>query len=408
MKTILISALGCGPGLGSEQGVGWNWIMQMAKTNRLHVITITRRKEEIERAIPEKYRSNVTFHYYDVTKTVIRLLPPATILFYLQYTLWQIGIIPLIWKLKKEHKFDFSMHLTFGSIWMPTFLPLFNIPFIWGPLGGAEAVPKSFFKSMGGSFYDSTMQKVRYILIKSISYNPFMLFSISRSKIILARTKDTARAVPQKYQYKVRQILETAMEEFPSYTSNRDANKDGKIRLLSTGRLVPFKNHITAIRALSLLQKPYDLVYTIVGSGADKERLESETKRLGLENIVEFIPSVPREDILRMLNEYDIYLFPSLREGGSWALMEAMAMALPVVCVNSSGMSIITDEQSAIRLEVTDPDQMAKDMAKAIEELIENPEKRTQMGLAAQQRITNEFTWEAKGIFMDKLFNELS
>lgn len=38
MRKILISAYGCEPLKGSESGVGWNWILQMAKKNQLHII----------------------------------------------------------------------------------------------------------------------------------------------------------------------------------------------------------------------------------------------------------------------------------------------------------------------------------------------------------------------------------
>ena len=39
MKTILVSAYACEPLKGSEQGVGWNWVLQLAKKNNVHVIT---------------------------------------------------------------------------------------------------------------------------------------------------------------------------------------------------------------------------------------------------------------------------------------------------------------------------------------------------------------------------------
>ena len=103
----------------------------------------------------------------------------------------------------------------------------------------------------------------------------------------------------------------------------------------------------------------------------------------------------------------DIYLFPSLREGGSWALMEAMAIGLPVICLNWSGMEIITDEQSAIRLPVTNPKQMPKDLASAICKLIDNPTLRNEMGIHGRERIKNVFNWDAKGVFMENLLNEL-
>lgn len=407
MRTILVSAMGCAPGLGSELGVGWNWVMQLAKTNTVHVVTVVRRREEIEQAIPAEYRSRLTFHYYDLPSGMIRLLPPGSILFYVQCALWQAGIYPLIRRLKRRVRFDFSVHLTFGSIWIPTILPLFDIPFVWGPFGGVEGVPQCFLKSMGGSFYDVAMDRLRYLWVKSIPVNPFIMFSLWRARAILVRTNDTGKAIPRRFQQKVRQVLETAMEKFSESPCTDKTRRDGKVRILSTGRLTPSKNQITAIRALGMLDGDCDFVYTLVGAGPDGERLRKEVRAVGLDEKVHFAGNLSRTDVLRMLHDYDIYLFPSLREGGSWALMEAMEAGLPVVCLDSSGMSVITDEQSAVRLAVTNPEQMVMDMAAAVKMLIDNPDRRKLLGEAARRRIEKEFNWESKGMFMNELFSEL-
>lgn len=124
-------------------------------------------------------------------------------------------------------------------------------------------------------------------------------------------------------------------------------------------------------------------------------------------NNVNIIAEMPRQEVLHLVEQSDIFLFPSLREGGSWSLMEAMAIGLPVICLDWAGMSITTDDDCAIRLSVSNPEQMPKDMAAAIIKLIENPELRRQMGEAGRKRIKEVFNWEAKGCFMENLLKEL-
>ena len=70
MRTILISAYGCEPLKGSEQGVGWNWILQMAKNNILHVITRANNQSAIESHLPDNLSENITFHYYDTNSFI--------------------------------------------------------------------------------------------------------------------------------------------------------------------------------------------------------------------------------------------------------------------------------------------------------------------------------------------------
>lgn len=84
-----------------------------------------------------------------------------------------------------------------------------------------------------------------------------------------------------------------------------------------------------------------------------------------------------------------------------------MVIGLPVICLNWAGMSITTDDSCAIRLPVTNPEQMPKDMAEAIVKLVENPELRRQMGENGRKRIQTVFNWEAKGQFMEELLAEL-
>lgn len=145
MRTILVSAYGCEPIKGSEAGVGWNWVLQMAKTNYLHVITRANNQEPIEAHLPEELKEKITFHYYDTPNFIKRLKNKAKGL-YFYYFFWQLGIIPLVRQIIRKNEIDYTMHLTFGSMWMPTFLPLFKTPFIWGPVGGGDCEPKSFLK----------------------------------------------------------------------------------------------------------------------------------------------------------------------------------------------------------------------------------------------------------------------
>ncbi|MFH5886175.1 glycosyltransferase family 4 protein [Halalkalibaculum sp. DA3122] len=405
MRKILVSAYGCEPLKGSEQGVGWNWVLQMAKHNKVHVITRANNQEPIEAHLCEDVKFNITFHYYDTNDFIKGLKNKAKGL-YFYYFCWQVGIIPLVLKLKKEISFDYSMHLTFGSMWMPTFLPLFNIPFIWGPVGGGDNEPESFSTVL--SYREWFLHYVRKLMHRTSFLNPFIMLPAIKAQAILVRTKNSAQVIPGKYRDKVEVILETAMEnDVFNYSKDYSLCKDSSIRLVSTGRLMPSKNIVSAVKALDQLPFSRHVIYTIIGSGPERKRIEQEIDGLDLNDQVEIISEVPRKQVLEKLSESDIYLFPSLREGGSWALMEAMAVGLPVICLKWSGMEIITDQESAILLPVTDPEQMPRDMAKAICRLIDDPELRKRMGKAGRERIKNEFNWEAKGKFMERLLDEL-
>jgi glycosyltransferase involved in cell wall biosynthesis len=403
MRKILVSAYACEPLKGSEQSVGWNMVLQISKHSEVHVITRTNNKEFIESNLPSNNKKNIFFHYYD-TNFFIRKFKKKEKGVYFYYICWQIGIIPLVRRLTKLYYFDYSMHLTFGNVWLPTFLPFFYPAFIWGPLGGGESVPYSFIRSL--SLKGKVLQLIRYALKVIMLLNPFFLYISLSAKIILCRTENTSRLFLRKLRNKIYLLSDGAIEP-QVFKYKMSFHENGVINIITTSRLIHTKNIITVIRSVLYIPSSYKIKLTIVGSGPEKNNLEIAINRYGIKDRVNMIPTVSREEVLQMLAKSDIYLFASLKEACNLSLLEAMAVGLPVICLNWSGMAISTDESCAIRLPVTNPEQMPKDMAVAICKLIDNPEMRRQMGNAGRKRVKAIFNWETKGIFVDNLFAEL-
>ena len=321
MKTILVSAYGCEPNKGSEAGVGWNWVLQMAKHNRLHVITRANNQELIEAHLPLESKEKIKFYYYDAPEFIKSLKNKSKGL-YFYYFCWQLGIIPLVRQILKQNKIDYTMHLTFGSMWMPTFLPFFRTAFIWGPVGGGDCEPKSFLKVL--PLKQKIMQTARYVMNTLSFLHPSIMFPATRAKVILARTENSANVIPRSLKYKTKIILETAMEDavFELKKKNRE---DDEIRLITSGRLLPNKNILTAVRSLKYVNNKQKVSLSIVGSGYQKKEILKEVEKNGWKDCVKIYDELPRQKVLELLEHSDIFLFPSLREGGSWSLMEAMA-----------------------------------------------------------------------------------
>lgn len=401
MKSILVSAYGCEPDKGSEAGVGWQWILQMAKFAKLHVITRANNRESIEAALPNSSTRNIVFHYYDAPHFIKKFKKRAKGL-YIYNLLWQLGTIPIIKKILREESIDYTHYLTFGSMWMPTVLPFFDTPFIWGPVGGGDCEPMTFAKVL--PFKERVILLFRHILNWSSFCNPLVLLPAWRARIILCRTYNSSKIIPKCFADKIRIVQETGMEllEAKRYELERSC-----LKIITTGRLMYSKNIISAIHALALLPENVKYEYTVVGSGPAKSMLQEAAKKLGIDQRVIFVDEVTRAEVISMLRESDLFLFPSLREGASWSLMEAMSVGLPSICLNWAGMQVTTDDSCAVRLPVTDAKQMPHDIANAIKMFIENPSKLEIMGRAARERIKEHFAWNAKGDFMKKLLQEM-
>ncbi len=407
MKRILISAYGCEPGKGSEQGVGWNWTLQLARFADLVVLTRSNNRASIEAALPAEIRDRVRFEYYDLPPAIARFKRKEKGL-YFYYLLWQWGAYRRARELIHQMRFDFVISLTFGSIWMPTFMHKLPVPFIWGPIGGGEAVPFRLIPML--PWRARVIQYFRYFLMVSIRLNPLVMQPIRQADLILARTADTARLVPIQYANKVQVCLETAVsEELLSYTGQSKVFKhSSRFRVIYSGRLVALKSVATALQAISMVVAAgLTIEFVLVGDGPEREHLEEMVVKLGISGAVHFLGTMTQAQVMNELIQSDAYLFPSLKEGGVWSLMEAMSVGLPVICVNTSGMRAITDESSAIRVEPVSQAHLVEGFAEALTLLANSPQLRRSLGDNARRRIETFFRWDHKGEFVRDLLEKL-
>lgn len=399
---FLVSAYGCEPNKGSEPGIGWQWCLQLARFGEVHIITRSNNKENIDTGLSylaKDTRDKLYFYYYDTSK-IIRSIKKGDHNLYPYYFCWQIGAYRLAKTICQSKKFDYCFALTFGSIWMPTFMYKLPIPFVWGPIGGGEAVPDEYLELMGKKA--SLLQRFRKIMIKTVRINPLVINPIKKAKYVIARTEDTAKLIPHKYNNKVKVCLETAIDlgEITTKEYNQEVNASKKCRLIYTGRLIKLKGLDLVFHAISKCDCKNQFEFVLVGDGDQRNHLESLAKSLNIEDRIYFIGKKSRSELLQILHEGDIYIFPSFKEGGSWALMEAMGCALPVICLDTSGMHIITDDKSAIRIPVGDSDNTVERYKNAIEKLVNDVQLRQQMGICARNRIEKVFNWDEKGEFL--------
>ena len=172
--TVLISAYACEPYKGSEPGAGWNWIKQISRFHKAYVITRENNRGPIEKALLKEPMPNVVWVYYDLPEWV-KLCKKKLNNIHFYYYLWQIGIYFIARRLHKEINFDLVHHITFASYWMPSFLSFLSPPFIWGPVGSADSVPVSFYKTF--NFKGKFLEYSRYIFQRIGENNPFTRYT---------------------------------------------------------------------------------------------------------------------------------------------------------------------------------------------------------------------------------------
>jgi glycosyltransferase involved in cell wall biosynthesis len=168
--------------------------------------------------------------------------------------------------------------------------------------------------------------------------------------------------------------------------------------VLFTGRLVAIKNVEMLIHSAALARDcGVHFRLRIVGDGPERSALEALVIRLDLAPRVDFAGAVSRSRVFDELRQAEVYAFPSLKEGGPWSLMEAMCAGLPVICLDTSGMSVLTDESTAIRIAPTSREAIIRGMAEGLAALCASRELRARLGQAGRARMRDVFLWDRKG-----------
>lgn len=170
--------------------------------------------------------------------------------------------------------------------------------------------------------------------------------------------------------------------------------------ILSVGELIPRKNQEVIINAVASLNNP-NIKYIICGAGKRLEFLKSLTKRLKIENSVQFLGL--RYDIDEILKVSDIFAHPSKGEGLGIAPIEAMAAGLPLITSNVQGIKDFSiDGKTGFSLDPND----IKGFAKALNTLINDKKLRSSMGIY-NKKVVEKYSIKNSTKDMELIINEL-
>lgn len=391
MHKLLFSAFSCLPDRGSEPGVGWNWAIQAAQNIDLDVTVLTRTKcrKKIEPALEKLGLSNLHFLYVPSSAK----LREKSI--YLEYVAWQRAAYLYMKKNYGPNDFDCLWHITFGNVFLPIWTHRLPYKFIWGPMGGGEHVRPSFYKAF--PFKSSLSHRAKHALIKTSKLNPVVQGPAKKASLILARTDETKALLRDAYKVKTWITLETRMDasSVPSSCHFVKPFEDGRLHICYTGRLIALKNVDKLLSAVSsLLDEGAPITLHLVGEGPLKQELGGAFERHISAGLIRFHGQLSREEALKIVAACPVFAFPSLKEGGSWSLMEAMILGRAIFCFDSSGMHEMVDDSSALLIPMTEPADVEEQFKDAIRRLTEDRKLVTSLGAAARTRAQEIFCWD--------------
>lgn len=406
-KTILATTYAVNPTKGSEDAMGWNYILQIARFNE--VISITRENnqaaiEEYIAANPNPIFDNITFVYFD-TPYWTRFWKKGSRGAMLYYWMWQRAIPGFV--KKQGIDFDIVHNATFPNDWTPSYLWKLKKPFVWGPIGHHPLIPSQYLAPYAHSYW--IKDRLTW-LIK----NAFWKLSFGLKKT--AKNADFIYAMNSSVKDKI-QLKEGKHFIRPS-VATQDFGFDEifqveNFNLISAGRFVPLKGFDLTILSFAHFVKSLpkeaqkDAKLTLVGKGPEEEYLRTLVKQQGIVDKVEIINWIERTELMQLMKESSVFLFPS-HEGAGMVVAEALSFALPVICLDNCGPGEFISKECGIAVKEQSYQDTIQVLGESILRLYNHPKEHYKMRKAARLHFENTFHWDRRGEWLNRVYQELA
>lgn len=418
MKNILIDAYAVSPTWGSEPGMGWNWVSNLAKFCNLFIITEGEWQKDIECAISaaisgrmekdvnptgllKDQAERMHFYYLNVTPEIRKMCwNQGSWIFYKYYAEWELRVLDVAKRIIKElkdkgiqidlvHKLNMIGYREPGYLWK-----ISDRPFVWGPIGGyGGGIPHAYLRGV------STKIKVVETLKIVINFFMFRLHprvqkAMKRADAVIGAYKETYEAIHKIYREDAVLINETGTFIDTSSTVHSSAQEE--FRLLWVGKYDFRKQLNIAIRTMELLKDKKNIHLNVVGTGypADVAHYTKMVEEKGLKENVHLMGLLPNVKVRELMKEMDLFFFTSISDATSTVVPEAISAGLPVLCHDTRGFGVIVDNQIGRKIKVVNPETSAKEFAKIICSLETDREevRRLSHGCIVKQK---EISWEA-------------
>lgn len=392
-KKIFVSAYACEPGLGSEIGVGWHWVLEMSRYFELWVLTRESNRHTIQpwiKANPEY--AGIHFLYFDLPRWA-RFWKKGLRGVRTYYNLWQLFTNRIVKRTMQDNDIKVFHHLTYGNVLWPVSRFGSRQQFIWGPAGGLETIPADYSRHY--SRKSRIIERIRRASVKMACVSPALRRRAAKADLILCKTALTKDLLPESAKNRAVIFTDVATDCAAANPEPVNAPHSG-MQLIAVGRLDAWRGFDIAILAVAEALKIYDdITLTIVGKGIDRERLETLAARCGIAGKVKFTGNVDGETYRRHMSEADVVLNPSLKEGAVTVSFDAMAMGKPLVALDTTGYTRYFTPEFSTVIPRKGREETIRNFAEAIIRL-HDPELRTKMGNAAAEA-ADKITWKRHG-----------
>lgn len=409
MINILINAYAVAPNWGSEQGMGWNWITNIARYCNCYVITEGEWRDDIEKALAElPQRDNIHFYYNPVSEKIRKMCwNQGDWRFYYYYRQWQKKTFRIAEQICREHKIDIIHQLNMVGFREPGLLWKIKGPrYVWGPIGGMENIPTAYLDEAG-------LKQNLFCRIKNsintfqYTFQPNVRSAIKRADVLVAAVKGVKEVFANIYNRKSVLINETGSHIDKTCPTRKPIIGKQRLDLLWVGRFIYTKKMDLALRTIAEV-KDLDVCLHICGTGSDEQvkMYKQMSIDLNIQDKCVWHGKVEHSKIQQMMADSDLFFFTSIMEATSTVMLEAISSCLPVLCFDTCGFGPLVTNEIGRKIPLSNPTQSIKEFAEQIRQMYHNRELLNEMS-KNEFAYRNQLSWESKAERMFDIYKSL-
>src|ERR1700733_8853224 len=405
---ILLCGHACGPGLGSEPGLTWNWAWYLSDRHRVWALVHPQHRPDIEAYLQNNSSvRNLQFVWVSLPQWMDPWDPKAGERnLRVHYVLWQWAALAEARKLHRQIEFDVCHYVSWGTInWSPLLWKL-GVPFVWGPLGGGQTAPWSLRAYLGHGW---RREAVRNLRVKLTRFAPSLRRTIRHCALILATNRETKEVLEAAGASagKVHLFLDNGVPNELLVEQQLDRPSRKEIVLHWSGRLEPRKGLPLTLEALAKATQDgsADVYLQVSGDGPERMHFERLAGKLGIAERVSFLGRIPREELLSCFRHADALVWTSLQDSFGSVCLEAMSQGLPLLILDHQGGRDFIPSAASWKVPPTSPNATAEALALAIRQIAGGREDRILRARAAVEFARSQ-TWPLRVNRVELLYQQ--
>lgn len=313
-------------------------------------------------------------------------------LYYIGYASWQWAALKQARKLHQQKAFDIAHHLNITGFREPGYLWLLDIPFVWGPIGGAADFPARYFPLL--NLRDQFQYRLRNMVNRwqrTLAWRPRQ--AAKKAGKIWTIGPENYRMVTEQWGIPAEMLCESGASSIEINPERTVYNRQRPIRLVWSGLFIGRKALPLFLHALARLPESVEWEATIIGDGPGRNSSHALASRLNLQPRIRWTGSLHHTDALQELGLGDVLIFTSLQEGTPVTLLEALSRGLPVVCHNTCGMGVAITPDCGVLIQPDTIESSIRGFAQAITRLANDPVYLQRLSQGALHR-AEQLSWD--------------